>query len=147
MQPLIEECLRQLRAAVPVRVEILRALDAGCPAVMADAEQIRQVILDFCFSAARALPDDGGQIKVALENDPAAARARILIWDDGPALDAAAREKIFNPIFKKPAHRRGGLEFFVARDIVFAHEGEITVESEPHRGTTFCISLPARAGG
>jgi signal transduction histidine kinase len=157
LQPLVEECLRQLRTAIPDRVELSHAIDPGCPPVFADAEQIRQVIMDFCLNAAHALPDAGGHIKLTLESCAGDASAppgvgvnphvRLSIWDDGPNLTPAAQGKIFDPVFKEPVHKRGGLDFFLAQDVAAAHEGVITVQSEAHRGTTFCLLLPAQLEG
>jgi signal transduction histidine kinase len=65
------------------------------------------------------------------------------VEDDGPGICAEARERLFEPFFTtKPAGEGTGLGLYVSWQIVRIHGGEITVDSEPGRGTRFTVRLP-----
>jgi signal transduction histidine kinase len=66
----------------------------------------------------------------------------ISIADNGTGIPDALRKKIFQPFFTtKPTGQGTGLGLSLSYDIVKAHGGEITVDSEPGQGTTFLIQL------
>ncbi len=162
LAPIIEESVRLLRATLPARV----ALDAHCaadvPAVLADATQIEQVIINLATNAMQAMHGAPGRISLRLDTlalDAALADAhpglravyaqhagrvaRLTVSDDGPGMEAAVRERIFEPFFTtKPVNEGTGLGLSVVHGIVQAHEGAITVESEPGKGTSFTLYLP-----
>ncbi|MDJ0801820.1 MAG: PAS domain S-box protein [Desulfobacterales bacterium] len=139
------------------RKEIQVRLDLSAQPVVADVDrqQIEQVLLNMYVNAWQAMPD-GGELFVqtdAVVLDPAACAlhearpgnyARIAVTDTGVGMDAAIREKIFDPFFTTKEKARGtGLGLASAYGIVKNHDGFITVHSEPGRGSTFDIYLPA----
>jgi signal transduction histidine kinase len=69
---------------------------------------------------------------------------RITVADQGPGISAADLEKLFTPFFRagKAPTKGTGLGLVITREIVSQHGGEIRVESEPGRGTTFTVLLP-----
>ncbi len=153
LQPVIEECLQILRGIIPAKVELESEINPGCPPVNADAAQIHQALLDLCLYCWHGLPERSGHIKVTLENcrltknfSPAlhsGPHVRLTVRDNSPGLDHRAREKIFDPFHtRKAAAKKIGLELFLVRELVHAHHGEITVESEPGSGLAFHIYLP-----
>ena len=159
LQPIVGECVKLLRSAIPAMVKITHHLEPGCPPVLADPTQVHQVIMNISTNAWHALPETGGHIGISLravEVDAAlTARHRELhpgthvllsITDNGHGMDAQTRERIFEPFFTtKPASKGSGLGLSVVHGIVKSHRGAILVESEPGRGTTFQVYLPARA--
>ena len=158
LQPVVGECVKLLRSTIPAMVKITHLVEPGCPPVLADPTQIHQIIMNISTNAWHALPETGGQIDISLravEVDAAMAAlhrelragafVRLTISDNGHGMDAKTRERIFEPFFTtKPASKGSGLGLSVVHGIVKSHRGAILVESEPGRGTTFQIYLPAR---
>ena len=72
--------------------------------------------------------------------------ARIAVRDQGGGISAEHLKTIFEPFFTtKPGGT--GLGLYICHDIVKRHGGALTVQSEPGRGTTFCLELPLEAEG
>jgi len=64
----------------------------------------------------------------------------------GPTIRIEERERVFERFYRVPGHpnKRGtGLGLFICKQIVQAHQGEISVKTAPGRGTTFLIELPS----
>lgn len=157
--PVIEDCLQILRALIPDKVEITAHLAPGCPAVHADAATLQQALIDVCLHAWQGLPDRRGHLKISLEHHPHGLPAEgggarsgphlcLTVRDNSPGLDHHAREKIFDPFHsRKATGKQMGLEMFLVRETVQAHQGEIVVESGPEHGTAFHIYLPVAGEG
>ncbi len=125
--------------------------DVECPdellPVSADAGQVSQVLHNLLLNADQAMPD-GGTVLLTLENVPADAAprplpfVRIVIRDQGAGIPDEIRERIFDPFFTtKP--RGSGLGLASVHSIVRGHDGTITFESAPGKGTAFTVLLPA----
>ena len=156
LQPVIEECVQILRTIIPVKVELQTHINPDCPKVNADHAQIHQAILDLCLHCWQGLADRRGRIKITLENCPAArppAGASSLlrpgphlcltVQDNSPGLEKNASETIFHPFrIRRSGGKKNGLELFLVRETIQAHQGEIFVESEPGKGLAFQIYLP-----
>ena len=70
---------------------------------------------------------------------------RLSITDNGPGMNAATQERIFEPFFTKKGSGKGtGLGLAVTYGIVERHNGTIQVRSTLHSGTTFTITLPVK---
>jgi PAS domain S-box-containing protein len=136
-------------------VTIETDLAAGLPPVEADEGQLTQVILNLCVNAAEAMPDGGrmtvataaathGQIRGAIYTPRPGRYVRLSVADSGCGMDAQTRQRVFEPFFTTKAMGRGtGLGLASVFGIVKAHRGYIEVESEPGRGSTFHVFLPA----
>ena len=124
------------------------ALPIGLRCVMMDHTQLEQVLLNLFVNAGHAM-ESGGHLTVRAENvassDPSASpRVSLVIEDDGVGMDAATRARVFEPFFTTREPGEGtGLGLASVFGIVTHHGGEIEVESEPGRGTTFRLLLPA----
>ena len=163
LAPIVEESVRLLRATLPARLTLDVHCEAEVPAVLADATQIEQVLINLATNAMQAMRGAPGRIGIRLDTvmlDTALADAhpalgamharhpgrtpRLAVTDDGPGMDAATLERIFEPFFTtKPVNEGTGLGLAVVHGIVKAHEGAIAVDSAPGKGTTFTLYLPA----
>ena len=160
LEPVVTEAARFLRATIPSGVEIVLALAAHVPPVLANATQIQQVILNLCTNAWHALDDRPGRIEIQLQAvtlDAAAAGrltglrpglfACLSVRDTGKGMDAALIERIFDPFFTTKEPGKGtGLGLSVVHGVVVGHDGAITVASQPGQGATFQVYFPAAAG-
>lgn len=159
LQAVVEESYRLLRATLPAGVELELRLGPEPLHADADPTQLQQVLMNLCTNAWHALQGSTGRIVIGLEAarlDAAAARVRgglvagsyahLWVSDTGTGMDGATRERIFEPFFTtKPIGQGTGLGLAVAHGIVVAHQGSITVDSEPQQGSVFHVYLPAVA--
>ena len=158
---LLKESQKFLRASLPSTVDIRSRMETPVVLVNGDPVQIQQVILNLCTNAAHSMRDTGGILEIALrevEFDEMEARQypgvlpgkfqMLSISDTGCGMDRETISHIFEPFFTTKNRGEGtGLGLSVAHGIVKAHGGLITAYSEPGRGSTFNIYLPAAEGG
>jgi len=151
--------MRHLLEAVVSKKVVLKYDFAGdIPRVEADAAQIRQVVMNLILNGSDAIGDRSGVISVttgALKADRAYLTDTYMDWDlpegyyvflevsdTGQGMDPATRSKIFDPFFTTKFSGRG-LGLAAVLGIVRGHGGAIKVYSEPGRGTTVKVLLPA----
>jgi len=114
--------------------------DDGIPEVMASTNQMRQVMLNMFKNAKEAMPKGGTLTVITNREDN---KVLIRIQDTGIGIPEAIKDKIFDAFFTTKQKVKGvGLGLSVCYGIIKDHGGEITVESEPEKGTTFTIRLP-----
>jgi signal transduction histidine kinase/ActR/RegA family two-component response regulator len=148
--PVVREALALIRSTLPATIEIEAAVPDRLPAVLADATQMHQVIMNLCANAAHAMRERHGRLRIALEvlNGPGPSPAEggrlcLTVSDTGEGMAPVTLHRIFDPFFTTKAPGEGtGLGLAVVHGIVNEHEGEIQVESEPGLGSTFRILLP-----
>jgi two-component system, NtrC family, sensor kinase len=118
----------------------VRVFEGGLPDVVADAAQMRQVVVNLAVNAIQAMPD-GGRLTASLHREGDAVVLEIA--DTGVGMDEATRRRIFTPFFTTKEVGEGtGLGLAVAHGIVTAHGGTIDVESAPGQGSRFRVRLP-----
>ena len=149
---------KMLRRLIETEVEFEIVRPAARVMVMADAGQIEQVVLNLVVNARDAMPD-GGRVTVTVDEvelDEATATslaegrsgryARLIVADTGTGIDDATRAKLFEPFFTTKEQGKGtGLGLSIVYGIVKQSGGHIHVVSEPGRGATFIVYLPAVA--
>ncbi|MCF8056300.1 MAG: PAS domain S-box protein [Desulfocapsa sp.] len=116
-----------------------------------DEDQLSQVIQNLVINAGQAMPD-GGFLKVSGENVTlseyhhtglkAGPYLLITLSDEGHGVSQKDQAKIFDPYFSSKKNG-SGLGLAVAYAIMKKHDGLITVDSEPDKGSTFSLYLPA----
>jgi len=112
------------------------------PHIMADSEQIQQVIMNVLTNSIQSITMDGEIIiKTAAEQD----HINISIADNGCGIPQENIGKIFDPFFTTKMPGKGtGLGLSICYGVIKKHNGSIDVESEVGTGTTFTIRLPIR---
>jgi len=110
------------------------------PEVMASTNQMRQVVLNLVKNAKEAMPKGGSlTVRTRREDD----KVMVAIQDTGVGIPEELRDKIFEAFFTTKQKVKGvGLGLSVCYGIIKDHGGEIRVESEVDKGTTFTILFP-----
>ena len=156
LKHLMQEIAKIAGETFPKSIEITSNIPRNLWTVSADPTQMHQVLLNLMVNARDAMPK-GGTLTIAAENieldemqsrmQPEAkpgAYVSMAVTDTGTGIPAAIREKIFEPFFttKEIGHGTGlGLSTTLA--IVRSHEGFITLDTDPGKGTTFRVYIPA----
>jgi PAS domain S-box-containing protein len=110
------------------------------PQTICNLGQLNQVFMNIIFNAAQAI-EDYGEIVVRTWSE--GGNIYIMISDTGVGIPADKLERIFEPFYTtKDVGKGTGLGLSIAYDIIKKHNGEIRVESEVGKGTTFTIVLP-----
>jgi two-component system NtrC family sensor kinase len=141
MNELIEGILlvmeKQMRES---NIKVETFFDDEIPEVMASTNQMRQVMLNMLKNAKEAMPK-GGTLTVKTSKE--VNKVLIHIQDTGVGIPEEIRDKIFEAFFTTKQKVKGvGLGLSVCYGIIKDHGGEIKVESEEGKGTTFRIRLP-----
>jgi two-component system NtrC family sensor kinase len=121
-------------------IQVEASFDSDIPEVMASTNQMRQVMLNILKNAKEAMPKGGTlTVRTAREGN----KILITTQDTGIGIPEEIRDKIFEAFFTTKQKVKGvGLGLSVCYGIIKDHGGEIKVESEEGKGTTFTISLP-----
>jgi len=120
-------------------------LSRGLPEVLGNANRLEQVIINIASNAKDAMPG-GGRLDIYTKTVEAGGLkfARMSFKDTGSGIPTDVIGSIFDPFFTTKESGKGtGLGLSISYGIVKDHNGDITVESEPGRGTTFHITIPA----
>ncbi|HYD41559.1 MAG TPA: PAS domain S-box protein [Anaeromyxobacter sp.] len=150
------EVNRVLRSALSLASNEIRArarLEVSLgevPRVLGSEHRLGQVLLNLLINAAQAIPEGRPEAHVvraatALHED---GRVVIEIADDGGGIPPALRARIFDPFFTtKPVGVGTGLGLSICHGIVVAMGGEIALDTEVGRGSTFRVLLPPAPAG
>ncbi len=153
---IIRDQVKMLRKIIPADIELRTDIDESGGAVLADATQLQQVVMNLCNNALHALQNRGGVLEIAVEPvslgaDAAASLHDVLpgryvqirVSDTGPGIDRNILDRIFDPFFTtKEVGKGSGMGLAVAHGIVSGHGGSISVTSEAGQGTCFTVLLP-----
>jgi signal transduction histidine kinase len=124
-------------------VEIVRELDSEGP-MRGDPEKLRRVFINLVGNALDALEEShtpAGQIEVSAGENLAGSEVWVRVRDNGPGMDAATADRIFDPFFTSKSNGTG-LGLALTKKVVDAHGGSIEVTSAPSGGTEFLITFP-----
>jgi len=157
LKPIVKECLKLMRSAIPTTILIEARVQEDCGAVLADPSQIHQVVMNLCTNAYQAMRGLGGRLEVSLDRYgsmdpvqtiggdlPAGDYVRLRITDTGCGMGPETQKQIFLPFFTTKKVGEGtGLGLSIVHGIVTDCGGGITLESEVGRGSTFTVYLPS----
>jgi PAS domain S-box-containing protein len=135
-----EETLQLLRSSLPPEVSIAMNLASELPAVVMDRSQLQQIFMNLVLNAGEAIGDRPGNIIVSTGSEGRS--VYIEVRDSGCGMDRKTQEQIFDPFFTTKLLGRG-LGLAAVQGIVRSLNGEISVDSEPGRGTRIRVLLPA----
>jgi PAS domain S-box-containing protein len=156
--PIIRDLQHILTETLPKSIRIQVDVPKGLWAVVADPTQIYQVLLNLCVNARDAMAA-GGALTISVENTLRQAHSgfsaqdrgdsshylRLVVSDTGTGIPENIREKIFDPFFTTKEPGKGtGLGLSTTMGIIKSHGGFINLYSEPGKGTSFNIYLPAQ---
>ena len=120
-------------------VDVVRELSPSLPKVMADFDKLQQVFTNLTLNAIQAMSGGG---KLTLRTSVANSQVRIDVQDTGCGISKENLSKLFTPFFTTKEKGSGvGLGLAVVRGIIERHKGEIKVQSEVGKGTTFSVYL------
>lgn len=145
-----------LQGVVDSSVAVEYHVAEGLDNIRADVSQLEQIFVNLAINASHAMPD-GGTLSIHASNadvteeqlpelylDVPGPYVVIEVVDTGHGMDAATCERIFDPFFTTKPHGQGtGLGLAIVYGIVRQFRGQISVDSQPGRGTRFKIFLPA----
>jgi signal transduction histidine kinase len=132
-----------LRGMIGTRVRLVIDLDGTLPAVSADPNQLRRLLINLAVNARDAMPAGG---VLTIETRHGDGVVEIHVRDTGSGMDQEVRARLFEPFFTtKPPGKGTGLGLAAVQRIVMQCGGWIEVDSEPGLGTTFSIGLPTPA--
>lgn len=131
-------------AAANSLIQISRQTRNPIPAFPFDREGIHRAILNLVTNAIDACAEkEEGHIEIVTDWDHDQRLAIVEVIDDGPGIDPEDLERIFRPFESTKGHRGTGLGLPATRKILREHGGEVTVESQPGKGSRFRVQLPA----
>jgi two-component system NtrC family sensor kinase len=126
-------------------VTIHRDYEPSLPRVQIEEMQLQEILINLITNALQAIGKRGfGNIWIVTRRQGTTVMATIS--DDGPGIAEEVRDRLFDPfVTTKPPGQGTGLGLSICYAIVKRYDGEITVESEPGKGTAFHVSLRASA--
>jgi CheY-like chemotaxis protein len=125
--------------------------------ILADPTQMHQVLMNLCANASHAMQEKGGILEIKLADAVLGAEltplreglkpgryVELTVEDTGHGIKPSIIESIFDPFFTtKPPGEGTGLGLSVVHGVVKSHDGDISVESTPGKGTRFRVLIPA----
>ena len=145
LAPLLEQCLRSIEPLLDGGVTLSADIDAGLPPMLADAEKLRQILINLLSNAAKFTAR--GSIRVRARH--AGGVVSIEVADTGIGIPADKLESIFEEFEQVDAsstraHGGSGLGLAIARRLARLMGGELQAQSTLGAGSTFTLTLPVR---
>jgi signal transduction histidine kinase/ActR/RegA family two-component response regulator len=125
-----------------VHIRLVRQIGSNA-AIMGDAGELREVLVNMVFNAVDAMPEGG---TLTLSTQESGGAVEICVSDTGTGMSEDVRSRIFDPFFTTKGKSGMGLGLSVSYGIIRRHEGSVEVESEVKKGTTFHLRFPKADG-
>jgi PAS domain S-box-containing protein len=154
----VQQILALIEASIAKSVKIELSFEPNLPSIEGDSGQLQQLIMNLVINGAEAIGPGGGTVTISTklreigpdyvrdnlagDNIPPGSYVCLEVHDNGVGMDSATQARIFDPFFTTKFTGRG-LGLAAVLGIVRGHHGALTVYSEPGKGTTFKIFLPA----
>jgi signal transduction histidine kinase len=115
----------------------------GLPLLMLDGEQVRQMLVNLVQNGLDALPESGGEVCMSAGMDESGNLAVLKVRDTGSGMPPEMLTEIFTPFYTTKQLGQGtGMGLSIVYGVVKMHAGDISMDSEVGKGTTFTIRLP-----
>lgn len=124
------------------RIEIKTDIEPHLPQIDADADRLKQMLLNLCLNSLQAMKNSG-MLTIRVQKSTLDENIIIKISDTGCGITEKDLKQIFDPYFTTKLSGTG-LGLSIVHNIIKAHKGKISVESKPGKGTIFTVSLPIR---
>lgn len=157
LSDLVDEMVHLLRTSITKKALLNLNIEKNLPPLMADATQMRQVLMNLVINASEAIGDRSGVITISTgamdctsdyltetyldENLAPGLYVWLEVSDTGCGMDRETQSRIFEPFFTTKFTGRG-LGMAAVLGIVRGHKGALKVYSEPNKGTTFKVLFP-----
>jgi len=143
LNQVIERALRLIQHQLDLAaIQVQPELDPELPLVTCDGAQVEQVLLALMMNALDAMPQ-GGNLWVTTRRNRENEFVQITVRDDGCGISPEILPRLFEPFLTTKETGRGvGLGLAISQSILERHNGNIEVQSEVGRGTTFTVTLP-----
>jgi len=159
LRPLLKQMVKVYRETFPKTIEINESLADDLRPVKGEATQIHQILTNLLINARDAMPK-GGLLNLNAENITLDARkadeipgagpgsfVRIRVKDNGTGMSPEIQSKIYDSFFTtKPVGQGTGLGLSTSLTILKVHNGFMTCDSMPGKGTTFDVYIPVFRG-
>ena len=141
----VQETARLVKIGLPPAIDFRVECGASLPAVLADATQVQQALLNLCTNAVQAIGGQRGSVCISLVADDET--LRVAVSDTGAGMDTATQARVFEPFFTtKPTGQGTGLGLSVVHGIMRSHGGAVALHSAPGQGSVFTLSFPLALG-
>ncbi|MBP6827638.1 MAG: AAA family ATPase, partial [Saprospiraceae bacterium] len=138
----LDSTLEILQSQIKKKAEVIRNY-GELPKVECAAGKINQVFMNIINNALQAM-DEPGTITITTRYLPEQNEVSVSISDSGAGMSETVKNRLFEPFFTtKPVGEGTGLGLSISYGIINDHNGRIEVESEPGKGATFTVYLPA----
>jgi len=132
---LVEREMRKYHVSVEMQIQQV-------PPANAIGNQVQQVLLNLLINARQATPE-GGRVIIGLSHDASNDSVDLMVRDTGSGMPQEVIKQLFTPFFTTKQLGKGtGMGLAIVYGVVKMHSGDVTVESEVGKGTTFLIRLP-----
>jgi PAS domain S-box-containing protein len=128
-------------------IEVTLDLSSEIPLMLADADQLHQVLLNLIINAQQALQEQPGprRIRLTTRVDATFEHVHVSVADNGPGIPPDLRARVFEPYFTtKPTGIGTGVGLAMSQGLVEAHGGSLTLECPLDGGSVFRLTLPIR---
>jgi signal transduction histidine kinase/ActR/RegA family two-component response regulator len=153
MQPaaIVKEAVKLLRASIPTTIAIEQDIDPHAGTILADPNQIHQIVMNLCTNAYHAMEEEGGTLTVSLKRRDAARDGcgspdgcvELSVEDTGTGIAEEIRKQIFDPYFTTKEVGKGtGMGLAMVHGIVQSYGGSVVCETQAGEGTVFRVTLP-----
>jgi PAS domain S-box-containing protein len=124
-------------------IKVVTMFDPELPWSVVDPGQLQQVFLNLIVNAEQAMKKAHGRGTLTITTEKLDNMLRLSFADDGPGISKENMSHMFEPFFTTKAPGEGtGLGLSLSRSIVLEHDGNMSVESEVGKGSTFVVELP-----